>query len=330
MVEAGIRELLREHDCVIVPGLGGFLAKYVPAEVNAVTHQFKPPCRKPTFNVQLQLNDGLLINHIARQKKISYQEAGQMVIDFCEECRSGLEAKKTFDLKGIGRLQLNREGKMVFFPARNPELWDEGFGLGALFSPAILRRDKKARPTPAKEMRMPERITRSRIPVSVKVTVAAAIPLILFLLYGIINPSGLRKIPTNYSGILQMVSIEKGAPEREYREVFNMAPIHWPLSSSIPKSETVQQRKEDLNFPETTGIVREGYHIIAGTFRSAGKAEGFIRDFNKPGYTPVITGMNKYGHFRVSVKSFARKADAILFLERFREEVIADAWLLRI
>ena len=55
-----IAELLEEHDCVIVPDFGGFVANYAPANVNSINHRFDPPYRKISFNKLLVHNDGLL------------------------------------------------------------------------------------------------------------------------------------------------------------------------------------------------------------------------------------------------------------------------------
>ena len=55
-----IEVLLLENDCVIVPGLGGFVAHYTPA-IQVEENVFLPPTRTIGFNPQLKLNDGLLV-----------------------------------------------------------------------------------------------------------------------------------------------------------------------------------------------------------------------------------------------------------------------------
>ena len=57
-----IELLLLEHDCVIVPGLGGFIANHADARYTGdEEHLFLPPYRTIGFNQQLQVNDGLLV-----------------------------------------------------------------------------------------------------------------------------------------------------------------------------------------------------------------------------------------------------------------------------
>ena len=45
-----IEALLLENDCVIVPGLGGFVAHYTPAMRVAEENTFLPPTRIIGFN----------------------------------------------------------------------------------------------------------------------------------------------------------------------------------------------------------------------------------------------------------------------------------------
>ena len=56
-----IEVLLLENDCVIVPGLGGFVAHYTAAMRVAEENVFLPPTRIIGFNPQLKMNDGLLV-----------------------------------------------------------------------------------------------------------------------------------------------------------------------------------------------------------------------------------------------------------------------------
>ena len=54
-----IEVLLLENDCVIVPGLGGFIAHKRQAAYSIQKGEFMPPLRTIGFNPQLIMNDGL-------------------------------------------------------------------------------------------------------------------------------------------------------------------------------------------------------------------------------------------------------------------------------
>jgi len=55
-----ISELLIEHDCVTVPGLGSFLGNFKSAHYDLENEKFYPPSKQISFNSQIKVNDGLL------------------------------------------------------------------------------------------------------------------------------------------------------------------------------------------------------------------------------------------------------------------------------
>ena len=53
-----ISRLLLEHNCVIVPDLGGFVTQYCPAHFDEVAGSFVAPSYQVGFNPLLQTDDG--------------------------------------------------------------------------------------------------------------------------------------------------------------------------------------------------------------------------------------------------------------------------------
>ena len=43
-------QILLEQDCVVLPGFGGFITQYKPAELNFRTNEISPPGKKIAFN----------------------------------------------------------------------------------------------------------------------------------------------------------------------------------------------------------------------------------------------------------------------------------------
>ena len=97
-----IVQLLLSHDCVIVPGFGGFVANYQDAVHNESSHTFYPPSKKIVFNSSLSHNDGLLISSVAEQLGVGYDEAAQLVAQSVDEAWIMLEKGNTLKLEGIG------------------------------------------------------------------------------------------------------------------------------------------------------------------------------------------------------------------------------------
>jgi len=138
-IAAGISELLFEHECVVLPGFGGFITNEKPAQLNPVTHQFRPPFREILFNVQLIANDGLLAKHIAEKESISYRLAKQKVEQFIAWCRTELEAGRQTEFIKIGNLSFDNVRNIAFEQDHQINYNPDSFGLNSLVSPAIKR-----------------------------------------------------------------------------------------------------------------------------------------------------------------------------------------------
>ena len=51
-----IVQLLHQHDCVIIPDFGGFVAQYKPATLDRVTGFSSPPSKQILFTMMSTLN----------------------------------------------------------------------------------------------------------------------------------------------------------------------------------------------------------------------------------------------------------------------------------
>ena len=75
LLDKHIEVLLLSNDCVIVPGLGGFMTHHIPAQYYTDTQSFLPPLRQLGFNANIQINDSLLAQSYIETYDISYPEA---------------------------------------------------------------------------------------------------------------------------------------------------------------------------------------------------------------------------------------------------------------
>lgn len=102
-----IELLLLEHNCVIVPGLGGFIANTATAVYNDGPEGdklFMPPFRTIGFNPQLQVNDGLLVQSYMQAYDASYPAAYLQMEKDIEQLNSQLNLFGEYNLEGIGTL----------------------------------------------------------------------------------------------------------------------------------------------------------------------------------------------------------------------------------
>lgn len=112
-----IRQLLFGHDCVVIPGLGAFIANYQPARVRLQESRIFPPSKSIAFNRSLRQNDGLLVSLVSRSEGISYKEAEEKVQQFVQSCQSGLSKHRSYIFQDIGRLFYDQDENLLFEPA---------------------------------------------------------------------------------------------------------------------------------------------------------------------------------------------------------------------
>lgn len=136
-----IADLLYEHECVVIPGLGGFISRDHRASVHPVKHYFKPPGREIVFNPYLRTNDGLLLSYIARFEQLSYQEARGKLDRFVLKCLSVLDDGKRINFRKIGSISYNKDKQIVFEPDERYNYLSESFGLTPFVSPPVSREE---------------------------------------------------------------------------------------------------------------------------------------------------------------------------------------------
>ncbi len=134
-----IGDLLYDYECVVIPGLGGFLTHDKPSSIQPNTHHFRPPYKQVMFNAYLKTNDGLLVNYIAREENISYKEAKAQVDKFVYLCDNALKAGKRIHFHKVGSLHLNKNGILVFEQDHTINYNADAFGLTSFVSPAVRR-----------------------------------------------------------------------------------------------------------------------------------------------------------------------------------------------
>ena len=134
-----IADLLFEHECIVIPGLGGFISKEHPASVHPVKHQFKPPYKEIVFNPHLRANDGMLLNFIAQQEQLSYGDAKHKLDRFVLKCLEELGNGRRITFRNIGFIQYDEHRQIIFQADENQNYLGSSFGLTGFVSPAIKR-----------------------------------------------------------------------------------------------------------------------------------------------------------------------------------------------
>lgn len=181
-----IFELLYQHDCVIVPGFGGFVTNYRPAVIHPVLHTFSPPAKDILFNPLLQVNDGLLVQHIAMRENIPYELASQRLQQDLFRIREMLDQTNKCEIVNVGKLTKDPEGNLQFEPSDRINFLIASFGLGSFVSPAIQREHAIIR---HEDLRHPAPVDRKPrvLPVALKRTLTIGLPAAAMLAFAIFS-----------------------------------------------------------------------------------------------------------------------------------------------
>jgi hypothetical protein len=360
-----ISELLFEHDCVIIPEFGGFVANYQPADIHPVQHRFNPPSKSILFNINLTKNDGLLASHISIAENISYINALEKIKEFSAEIRHSLAGGQKVVLQDLGEIYADTDGNISFEQTKTQNYLPEVFGMDSFVSPAISRRIKRPAPITPKPQPISDNRNYNRRRPALALQIAAGISIVFilsFLGYSLLpvnssfaNLSGFLPTGKN-AGNNNQSNYPAETPEKNTvkQEVSENTIVPVPATpANINEIETntaclteiengkISAQKEDIS--ETSAIKNSDdiavsppaqarvkyYHLIAGSFLETQNADNLIAFYKESGYAPVLTGPSGSGYYRVSIAAYLRKDEALEELKIVRDKFDPSVWLLR-
>ncbi|MCR9263499.1 MAG: SPOR domain-containing protein [Flavobacteriaceae bacterium] len=309
-IDSYIEKLLFDYNCVVVPGFGAFLAHGKSAEIDVTTNTLVPPSKTISFNAQLSKNDGLLVSHIAKEKKLGYEELLQEVEEVSRSWKNKLEQGESIELFGVGKLWYNREQRIQFQPENKTNFLTSSFGLST-FSATPIQREVLKEEVEELEEKIPFIITpEKREQTSFRPWLKYAAVLFLAVSLGV----------TSYRtyGDLQQkqVAVQQDAQEQVSRLIqeatfFESDPLELPA----------------LNLDVTKKKLGK-HHVIAGAFRMEENAEKRVEELKNKGFNAFYLGVNKYGLHQVAYDSFDDPKEALTFLRKVKTSESRDAWLL--
>ncbi|WP_275315121.1 SPOR domain-containing protein [Tenacibaculum bernardetii] len=290
-----INDLLYRYDCVIVPEFGGFVTNKIGAKMNDATHTFYPPKKQITFNAYLQHNDGLLANHIASSKNISFEEATAFIANAVVEWKKEI-AISTITVASVGTLSLNEAKQVVFEPNATHNFLVASFGLSEVEGNSVTRFKQEVKPLPIVEEK------ENKIPVFLKYAATAVI--LLGVSYA------------GWNGI-QYQSENELLADQQKLATKKIQSATFVIDNPLPAINLNVSKSKENNF-----------HIVAGAFQEVKNAENKLAELQQLGYDAKIIGLNKFGLTQVTFTSFNSKEEARKELALIQQTVSADAWLL--
>lgn len=306
-----IKELLFSHDCVIVPGFGGFICNYKPSVIDRQTGVFNPPAREVSFNRNLTRNDGLLIQRIC-SAGVTYGDARTIVENFVAGVTRQLVKNGSFAFDRIGVFTRNIEGGLEFEPDRSVNFHLEAFGLEPFQCFPIDKYDVRKRiitPGPLRNYNFRKYIWRAAVLLPVAAVIIAVSARVNLFRPGIgeatLNPLVAAELEHNRAAVDSNINEIIINPADTTTTAADVVP---GTVKDVPEISNVPGQAEDSNAaPETAkpqlaanaeiAKVRH-YYIITGSFQSEENAAGQVKLLQAEGFNPeVVYGSN--GFYRV-------------------------------
>ena len=127
-----IRDVVLEKDEVALPGLGMFIADFVPASFSDKGYTINPPYKRLSFRQKDNPDDRTIVKLYAEANNIGEDTAEHFVNDFLSGLKDILMVRKSVVLPGLGRLRATKENNFFFIADENLDIYPEGFGLEAV------------------------------------------------------------------------------------------------------------------------------------------------------------------------------------------------------
>lgn len=320
-----IADLLSMHDCVIIPGFGGFIGNRSPSRIDPVRQIIHPPSKSILFNVNLVQNDGLLANTVAGSFGTSYQEACRLIDRFAEQCLHDLGKGEPVQFPSIGKLIAGVEGNIMFEQDGEANLLPDSFGLVTVTAADLalhtaLTPDDRREPSKMTDAGHGKPLIGRALRWAAVISLPVGIAGMIALSYHGRNPEGF----TGSAGIMHSVISRFSAASLVEKKAMPVPPKTRPVQAA-PKPVTVTPPVETT---AAVPVPENRFAVIVGAFRVKENAEKLVSELCAKGTDASIFDRSKTGLYRVTVGAFANREEACSLLAATRSDAFSGAWLL--
>ncbi|MGB8491908.1 MAG: SPOR domain-containing protein [Bacteroidales bacterium] len=307
-IKAFIRELLFDHDCVIIPGFGGFIGNYSPARYDRASGLFYPPVKRISFNRNLSHNDGLLIGKISQAREVNYGDSRHMVDEFARELNTCLGRNEKVFFDHIGTFVTNRENSIEFEPEEGINYHLASFGLESFQYHPPRKYDVRKRITghhdngPVRQASLRKNLWRA----------AALVPILALLAVASLK-TDLFRIRVETSNLNPLVTAEF---ENNRKAVDEAAVIVPDINPAGAQPSEIKVTEPEIK-AEPAPVAEVSYCVVTGSFKSEENAQSHVRSLRKSGFDPEIVPASN-GFLRVyaircrDLQTALNKRDSIL------------------
>lgn len=366
-LEKHISFLLHDHNCVIIPLFGGVITNYSSARIDSISNKFYPPCKQISFNQNLRINDGLLVNYLSVQTGISYKVAENKINEWVVDLKAKLANGVKVSLEDIGTFFLDSENNLQFEPDKSVNYLRDSYGLREFFAASVLKEksDEKTNSFNSvnlneKELEFDTKIISIERRNSVKnilryAAIALLIPMLTYSVWVVYNFEIFTQsnfIAANLNPFSEKICatyVKRHPVPESVSESSVFSPILFSNEEKITAISFLEEGEPDysendkisvnlsennLAVPITTKVslneppASYNFHVIGGCFRVYENAQNLVSNLQKIGFSSASIVDRNNGLFRVSSGGFASRDDAEKALKSARQKHNPNAWIL--
>lgn len=326
-LERHIEILLLSNDCVIVPGLGGFMAHHVDARYDEEDGTFLPPLRTLGFNPRLTMNDSLLVQSYIEAYDISYPEALRRIEEEISELRQHLENERLYEFNGLGTLHLNGDGNLEFEPCEAGILTPYYYGLSSYEMKALPVEE----PNKAEEesIKQEEEEDSAEDTITIKMSwlrnaVAVAAAVVAFFMISTPISNSDATLDVQQSAFLMLPQHNSSAAaETELNDV--------TATKALAETSAAENTQLCETLAETPVEAKPTFTIVMASQVTQRNAEIYIAQLNKADFTQArLQTSSKTNMLRVVYGTYNSQEEAIDTLRQLRKQSkqFSNAWVM--
>lgn len=343
-----LADLLPDHECIIVPELGGFVCHRVPAKLNQRSHTIHPPAYQVSFNARLFHNDGVFAQDLRLREGITYEEAITRIRSEVAWLQRQLDAGQQVQFERVGVLFKDKQGQLIFSPSAEENFLTASYGLTPVslhpVEHSVGEVEEAGTTTPVVPLGTEEGAeVQSRVKRTLRNLAAAAV--VPFMIAGV----WLMQAPSGAAS-LSLVPLSGSASNASYMPRFEEE--DFKLKAIQERSELDVQLETNaletfyysfiddevsphgvrirLNAPTSpvNSQKLDLYFIVGGAFREKSNATDYVQELRTKGYDANIIGKKGDLHL-VAFGSYADRTVASEALQKIRTNDNPQAWLKR-
>lgn len=321
-----LHPLFLDHDCVVVPGLGGFVCNRQPARYDEARQELTPPYRSVLFNERLVHHDGVLAQAVARAEGITLDAAVALIESEVEAAKAEVFAGKTVSIARVGRLYKGNNERVQFIADEEMERMLQSFGLRKIpLRPLVAEAPQTQRPTEPRIIPLPAAST--GVPFG-RIAAAIAVPLIGGL--GMFMADNWESQDARLSAINVPTAVTTYEPRFEGEAVPTWDDIDALVEAAtveVPAMDAPRPTTEEVGMPAALDEDPGLYMLVAGAFSVEENAATLAAELVSSGFDAEVFVQDGGLHIVTYATHFDERSARAHLAELRTQSVSENAWL---